>query len=114
MRLRQAVRAAARARGAVTTPVTTMTAVTAETVPAKAKVVVPCRVDAAAAMAAAAATAAAARAAATAPLSEEEQEDGSAGSRAECSEAEMVARAAAGEATVPCRVDATAAVAAVC
>ena len=108
MRLRQAVRAAARARGAVTTPVTTMTAVTAETAPAKAMVVVPCRVDAETAMAVARG------AAGPAALSEEEQEDGSAGSRAECSEAEMVARAAAGEATVLCRADATAAVAAVC
>ena len=108
MRLRQAVRAAARARGAVTTPVTTMTAVTAETAPAKAMVVVPCRVDAETAMAAARG------AAGPAALSEEEQEDGSAGSRAECSKAEMVARAAAGEAPVPCRADATAAVAAVC
>jgi hypothetical protein len=80
----------------------------AETALAKAKVVVPCRVDAEAAMAAARG------AAGPAALSEEEQEDGSAGSRAECSEAEMVARAAAGEATVQCRVDATAAVAAVC
>jgi hypothetical protein len=108
MRLRQAVRAAARARGAVTTPVTTMTAVTAETAPAKAMVVVPCRVDAETAMAVARG------AAGPAALSEEKQENGSAGSRAECSEAEMVARAAAGEATVPCRADATAAVAAVC
>ena len=75
---------------------------------ARVKVMVPCRVDAEAAMAAARG------AAGPAALSEEKQEDGSAGSRAECSEAEMVARAAAGEATVPCRADATAAVAAVC
>jgi len=53
MRLRQAVRAA-RARGAVTTPVTTMAARATETAPAKAKVPVPCRVDAEAAMAVAA------------------------------------------------------------